>query len=118
MKLVGDLKDKVEKAENQEAAKEIIKEAGMDLTDEEMDQVEGGYYGDKFLDKYGPNFIQWLVLIGIREKNERMDAMKLIGELKDKVEKAENQEEAKKIIEKAGMELTDEEMDQVAGGFL
>ena len=43
--------------------------------------------------------------------------MKLIGELKDKVEKAENQEEAKKIIEKAGMELTDEEMDQVAGGF-
>ena len=42
--------------------------------------------------------------------------MKLLGELKDKVEKAENQEEAKKIIEKAGMELTDEELDQVAGG--
>ena len=42
--------------------------------------------------------------------------MKLIGELKDKVEKAENQEEAKKIIKDAGMELTDEEMDQVAGG--
>ena len=57
MKLVGDLKDKVEKAENQEAANEIIKEAGMDLTDEEMDQVAGGYNGDKFLDKYGPKFI-------------------------------------------------------------
>ena len=57
MKLVGDLKDKVEKAENQEAAKEIIKEAGMDLTDEEMDQVAGGYYDDKFWDKYGPKFI-------------------------------------------------------------
>jgi hypothetical protein len=42
--------------------------------------------------------------------------MKLVGELKNKVEKAENQEEAKKIIEKAGMELTDEELDQVAGG--
>ena len=42
--------------------------------------------------------------------------MKLVGELKDKVEKAENQEEAKKIIKDAGMELTDEEMDQVAGG--
>ena len=42
--------------------------------------------------------------------------MKLVGELKDKVEKAENQEEAKKIIEEAGMELTDEEMNQVAGG--
>ena len=42
--------------------------------------------------------------------------MKLVGDLKDKVEKAENQEEAKKVIEEAGMELTDEEMDQVAGG--
>ncbi len=42
--------------------------------------------------------------------------MKLIGKLKENVEKAENKEEAKKIIEKAGMELTDEEMDQVAGG--
>lgn len=43
--------------------------------------------------------------------------MRLVGELKDKVEKTENQEEAKKIIKEAGMELTDEEMDQVAGGF-
>ncbi len=43
--------------------------------------------------------------------------MKLTGDLKEKVEKAENQEEAKKIIKDAGMELTDEEMDQVAGGF-
>ena len=43
--------------------------------------------------------------------------MKLLGELKDKVEKAENQEKAKKIIKEAGMELTDEEMDQVAGGL-
>ena len=42
--------------------------------------------------------------------------MKLIGKLKGDLEKAENKEEAKTIIEKAGMELTDEEMDQVAGG--
>ena len=42
--------------------------------------------------------------------------MELIGKLKEDVEKAEKKEEAKKIIEKAGMELTDEEMDQVAGG--
>ncbi len=42
--------------------------------------------------------------------------MQLVGDLKDKVEKAENQEEAKKIIEEAGMELTTEELDQVAGG--
>ena len=42
--------------------------------------------------------------------------MKLVGELKDKVEKAETKEEAKKIIKEAGMELTDEEINQVAGG--
>ena len=42
--------------------------------------------------------------------------MKLIGELKEKVEKTETMEEAKKVIEEAGMELTDEEMDKVAGG--
>ena len=41
--------------------------------------------------------------------------MKLVGELKDKVEKAETKE-AKKIIKEAGMELTDEEINQVAGG--
>ena len=43
--------------------------------------------------------------------------MKLVGELKDKVEKAENREEAKEIIKEAGIELTDEEVDQVAGGL-
>ena len=43
--------------------------------------------------------------------------MKLVGELKEKVEKTETREEAKKVIEEAGMELTEEEMDQVAGGI-
>ena len=42
--------------------------------------------------------------------------MKLTGELKEKVEQAENKEEAKKIIEEAGMILDDTELDQVAGG--
>ena len=42
--------------------------------------------------------------------------MKLTGELKEKVEKAESKEEAKKILEEAGVKLTEEEMDQVAGG--
>ncbi len=42
MKLTGDLK---EKAENQEEAKELIKDAGMELTDEEMDEVAGGIGG-------------------------------------------------------------------------
>ena len=44
MKLTGDLKEKVE---NQEEAKELIKDAGMELTDEEMEQVAGGgEYGE------------------------------------------------------------------------
>ena len=42
--------------------------------------------------------------------------MKLIGNLRDQVEKANNREEAMKIIEKAGMELTSEELDIVTGG--
>ena len=42
MKLVGKLKENVAKAENKEQAKEAIKQAGMELTDEEMDTVSGG----------------------------------------------------------------------------
>ena len=42
--------------------------------------------------------------------------MKLVGELKEKVNQAQTAEEAKQLIENAGMQLTDEEMDDVAGG--
>ena len=42
--------------------------------------------------------------------------MKLIGKLKKRVEQTSNKEEAKKIIADAGMELTDDELDKVAGG--
>ena len=44
--------------------------------------------------------------------------MKLIGNLKKQVEETKNKEEAKEVIEKAGMELTDKELEQVAGGQL
>ncbi len=37
--------------------------------------------------------------------------MKLIGNLKKQVEETKNKEEAKEVIEKAGMELTDDELD-------
>ena len=47
-----------------------------------------------------------------------METMKLIGELKEKVEMADTKEEAKKVIKEAGMELTDEEMNSVAGGLI
>ena len=55
MKLTGKLKEDVEKAENKEKANELIAEAGMELTDEEMDQVAGGEIlapGHGFLDNY------------------------------------------------------------------
>ena len=42
--------------------------------------------------------------------------MKLVGELKKQVEETKNKEEAKEVIEKAGMQLTDEELDNVTGG--
>ena len=42
--------------------------------------------------------------------------MKLVGELKKEVEKIETKEGKKEAIKKAGMELSDEELDHVAGG--
>lgn len=42
MKLIGDLKKNVEKAADLKEAKEIIREAGVELTDEELEQVAGG----------------------------------------------------------------------------
>ncbi len=43
--------------------------------------------------------------------------MKLIGDLKKKVDEAKTKEEAKELIANAGMELTEEEMDAVSGGL-
>lgn len=43
--------------------------------------------------------------------------MELIGKLKEEVDKAETKEEKKKIIEEAGIALTDDELDKVAGGM-
>ena len=45
MKLTGELKKKVEKAETREAARETIANAGMLLNDDELDQVGGGLVG-------------------------------------------------------------------------
>ena len=43
--------------------------------------------------------------------------MELTKELKEKLEKAESKEKVKEIIGEAGMELTDEEVEQIAGGW-
>ena len=42
--------------------------------------------------------------------------MKLTGNLKKQVENESTKEGRKKLIEKAGMKLTDDELDKVAGG--
>ena len=42
--------------------------------------------------------------------------MKLTGELKEQVEKAETKDEKKSLIENAGMLLNDDELESVAGG--
>ena len=42
--------------------------------------------------------------------------MKLVGELKEKVEMAESLEEVRQVIENAGMELTEAELESIAGG--
>lgn len=42
--------------------------------------------------------------------------MKLTGELKKQIEKAETKDEKKSLIENAGMLLSDDELENVAGG--
>ena len=43
--------------------------------------------------------------------------MELIGKLKQKVENAAGKEEIKELIEEASVKLTDEQLDQVSGGY-
>ena len=42
MELIGELKQKVENAADREEVRELIEEAGVKLTDEELEQVSGG----------------------------------------------------------------------------
>ena len=44
MKLTGELKDKVDQTANPEEAKDVIAQAGMLLTDDEVSEVAGGVY--------------------------------------------------------------------------
>ncbi len=48
MKLVGNLHKQVEGTKNKEEAKEVIENAGMLLTDDELDDVTGGFYNTPF----------------------------------------------------------------------
>ncbi len=44
--------------------------------------------------------------------------MELTGKLKEEVEKAKSKEKVKEAFEKAGLSLSDEELDNVSGGRL
>ena len=46
MKLIGDLKKLVEETNSKEEAKEVIENAGMLLSDDELDNVVGGASGN------------------------------------------------------------------------
>ncbi|MCR5764970.1 MAG: hypothetical protein K6G09_03215 [Treponema sp.] len=43
--------------------------------------------------------------------------MELTGKLKEEMAQAKSKDEAKEIMENAGMKLTDDELDTVAGGW-
>ena len=58
MKLIGKLKDKVDKANNKDEARNIIKEAGMELTMDELELVAGGREGENTRTTWGNNLIK------------------------------------------------------------
>ena len=68
---------------------------------------------------------KWIgtVLFGLNWVRKKFDwsyggyNYELTGNLKKQVEKAETKDEKKSLIENAGMLLTDDELDQVAGGL-
>ena len=55
MKLIGNLKKQVENAETKNEKKRLIENAGMLLTDDELEQVSGG----KFLEETDPQDLEW-----------------------------------------------------------
>ena len=55
MKLIGNLKKKVENAKTKEEARDTIKKAGMLLDDDELEQVSGGG-GNPLEDLLNPGF--------------------------------------------------------------
>ena len=52
MKLTGVLKQKVDEAETMETKKDIIADAGMELTDDELEKVAGGAGGTSSVKHY------------------------------------------------------------------
>ncbi len=49
MELTGKLKEQVEQTKTKEEAKDLIAQAGMELTEKELDMVSGGGFGGGLL---------------------------------------------------------------------
>lgn len=62
MKLIGDLKEKVENAKTKEEARDTIKEAGMLIDDEELETVSGGLLDIPFIHPEAKYRHSWLLI--------------------------------------------------------
>ena len=63
-------------------------------------------------------FFEFYNRLNARTKNKGEFTMKITLELKEKLEAAKTAEEKKKLLTEAGVELTDEEIEKVAGGIV
>ena len=71
----------------------------------------------KRLKRFGPRMRIMLLERQALDDHAKETVMRLVGRLKEEVEKAETAEKKKELIEEAGMELDDEELEQVSGGL-
>ena len=72
---------------------------------------------EKRLKRFGPRMRIMLLERQALGDHAKEVFMRLVGKLQEEVEKAETREEKKALIEEAGMELDDEELEQVSGGL-
>ena len=71
----------------------------------------------KRLKRFGPRMRIMLLERRALDDHAKETVMRFVGRLKEEVEKAETAEKKKELIEEAGMELDDEELEQVSGGL-
>ena len=63
------------------------------------------------------HFDEFIRILDIKADEPKEVAMKLTGDFKKQVEKAESKIEKKSLIENAGMLLNDDEVESVSGGY-
>ena len=88
---------------------------GMKLTDDELEKVTGGVAFFEFSDNSDVTFEARPVRP--TEVSPITVTMKLIGNLKKQVDATKDVSEKRNLIEKAGMKLTDDELEMISGGI-